>query len=789
MNRTPDIDPDSPSDIDHNANQSQGTGKFGDGAALRTDDDTPAPADPEGSMQFSLEGASKLTDWKKEPSLLALKQDMDSARMSHDLQVYRMKRWNELLFVGTRGAGADRNDPYGGDNGRSTNGTTSRSRVQPKLVRRQAEWRYSALSEPFLSSDKIFKINPVTFEDTAAARQNELVLNWQFRTKLDRVWLIDNIVRATVDEGTCICRLGWKRYTKMVQKEVPVYTHYPLDSLPPQQAQQIAQTIQQAAQLKQQNPRTYTEKIPPELQASVDYMAESGIPTVAHQSGTQMQDSEEIVENQPTIEVLNPENVFIDPSCQGQLDRALFVIVSFETNKAELLKDSDRYQNLDKVNWAGNTPITDPFHATTTPQTFEFRDIIRKKVVAYEYWGFCDINNDGILQPIVATWIGDTLIRMEMNPFPDEKLPFVVIPYLPIKRELYGEPDAEMLEDNQKILGAVTRGMIDLLANSANGQKGFAKGMLDPVNRRKFERGNDYEFNPQMPTTQGVIEHKYPELPQSALTMLSLQNQEAEALTGVKSFSGGLSGNAYGNVATGMKNMMDAASKREMSILRRVAKGIKQIGDKIIAMNGVFLDDQEVVRVTNEQFVTISREDLKGQFDLMVDISTFEVDNQKAQDLGFMLQTIGPSINDPAITTMILGEIADLKRMPALAERLRNYKPPPPNPMEVQMQQLEMQLKQAQIQALQTEAMLNQAKSQQAAATAGEKHLNMVEQETGTQHLREVDKIQAQGRANQHLAVTQSLLKPTKEGEKKPEVQQAVGYNALSAAMEAQQNR
>src|SRR5690606_6188500 len=113
-------------------------------------------------------------------------------------------------------------------------------------------------------------------------------------------------------------------------------------------------------------------------------------------------------------------------------------------------------------------------------------------------------------------------------------LPFVAIPYLPVLRELNGEPDAELLEDNQKILGAVLRGMIDLLGRSANSQKGFAKGMLDPLNRRKYENGQDYEFNPTMPTDKGIIQHTFPELPQSALLMLNLQNQEAEALTGIK---------------------------------------------------------------------------------------------------------------------------------------------------------------------------------------------------------------------------------------------------------------
>lgn len=722
----------------------------------------------DGSMQFHIEGTQNLTNWEKEPDLLVLKGDLEAAKPSHDAQVAKIQKWNDLLQV--EGLARPAKVP-------------GRSQVQPKLIRRQAEWRYPALSEPFLSSDKLFKVDPVTFEDEPAAKQNELLLNYQFRVKLDRTWLIDNIVRATVDEGTCIARLGWKRSTIKVAVEQPVYSFYPVNPQDPNpQVQQYLQQFQQALQMKQADPRTYNEKVPPEIQAAVDFFEEQQVPTQAVQSGTQSVVEEQITENKPTVEVMNPMNVFIDPSCQGEIEKALFVIVSFETNKAELQKEGDRYKNLDQVNWQGNTPLVNPDHATTTPDTFEFRDEARKKVVAYEYWGFYDIHGNGELTPIVATWIGSTIIRMEENPFPDGKLPFVVIPYLPVKRDLYGEPDAELLEDPQKILGAVTRGMIDLLGQSANGQKGFAKGMLDPVNRRRYENGQDYEFNPAMPTSQGVIEHKYPELPRSALEMSQIMNADAEALTGVKAFSGGLSGNAYGNVATGIRGMLDAAAKREMAILRRLAKGVSEIGRKILAMNAVFLSDTEVVRVTNKQFVQIKREDLKGEFDLMVDISTFEVDNTKAQDLGFMLQTLGPNM-DPGITMMILGDIADLKRMPALAERIRNYRPQP-DPIQQQLQQLEVQYKQVLIQEVQSNIMLNQAKAQQATMTAGQTHLNMVEQETGTSHARKMVETQAQGRANQNLEVTKALLKPKKEGEKQPDVENAIGFNALSHELE-----
>ena len=702
-------------------------------------------------------GVEKLTDWEKEPDVRDLKQDLENARPAHQSRMQDIQRWSDLMAV--RGSAKPKQ-------------VKGRSSVQPKLIRRQAEWRYSALTEPFLGSNKLFKVEPVTFEDAEAARQNSLVLNWQFRTKLNRVNFVDNFVRATVDEGTSITRVGWKRQTIMVDQEVPVYDFFPL-----QTEEQLA-AFQTALDQQAADPRGYEEDVPDEIKAAIELYIESGQATYAQQSGVTTVKVEKVLVNQPVVDLLDPQNVIIDPSCNGDLDKALFVIVSFETNKADLLKEPERYKNLDAVNWEGNMPMTQPDHNTSTPDSYQLNDPLRKKVVAYEYWGFRDIRGDGELVPIVATWIGDICIRMEENPFPDGKLPFVVVPYLPVKRNLYGEPDAELLEDNQKILGAVTRGMIDLLGRSANGQQGMAKGMLDPLNRRRYDNGQDYEFNPSMSPANGVIEHKFPDIPQSALLMLNLQNQEAEALTGVKSFAGGISGEAYGDVAAGIRGVLDAASKREMAILRRLAKGMTEIGNKIIAMNAVFLSEKEVIRVTNKEFITVKREDLIGNFDLETDISTAEVDNAKAQDLAFMLQTLGPN-SDPGIVMMILAEIADLKRMPELANKLRNWRPQP-SPEQQELQRLEIEKARKEVEKLQSEISLNNAKAQEALANKDQKNLDYVEQETGTKHARDMEKQRGQAQGNQALEITKALTKSLKEGEQRPNLEAAIGFNQLS---------
>lgn len=702
--------------------------------------------------------SDKLTNWKKEPSIQTLKADLEAGKPAHDAIMKEIQTWNDLMKV----QGSAKPPKVKG-----------RSQVQPKLVRRQAEWRYAPLSEPFLSSPKLFKLTPVTWEDEQAARQNELVLNYQFRTQLNRVKLVDDYVHSVCDDGTGIARVGWERKVVKVKQEAPVFQMYPVET------EEQVQILQQALDLQAQNPRGYEEQVADDVKEAVNYFNETGEATYAVQTGTTEVEVEKAVVNRPTVEMLDPNNVVIDPSCNGDLDRALFAVVSFETCKADLLKTPDRYHNLDKIDWESSSPLTDPDHESKTPGDFQFRDAMRKRVIAYEYWGFWDTNGDGELKPIVATWIGTTLIRMEENPFPDGKLPFVLVPYMPRKRELYGEADAELLGDNQKILGATMRGMIDLLGRSANGQRAYPKGMLDTLNRRRFEDGLDYEYNPQTGNpSQAIIEHKFPELPQSAIVMSQMQNQEAEALTGVKAFAGGVTGSAYGDVAAGIRGALDAASKREMAILRRLAKGMADIGTKICAMNAVFLSETEVVRITNEEYVTINREDLKGNFDIEVDINTAEVDNQKSQDLGFMVQTIGNTV-DQQITLKLVARIAELKRMPELAHELRTWKPEP-DPMEEQLKQLAIQKAQLENQKLQSEIALNEAKARAEDAKKDMTNLDYLEQESGTKHAREMEKQKAQSQGNQNLQVTKALTQPVKEGETSPNISAAIGYNAIT---------
>jgi hypothetical protein len=680
----------------------------------------------------------KLVNWTNPPKLGDLKQDLLDAKPHHDTHCAEVKAWLDNLNI---------------EGEAKLKAKTDGSSIVPKLIRKQAEWRYPALSDPFLSTEDLFNVKPISWEDTKAAQQNTLLLNNQFNTKIDKQTFIDEFVRTVVDEGTAVLQTSWV-FEEEDYEAVTADVTYVVDP-------SVAPLHEQLEQMKEADPSQYYSQVPEELRTAHAMTMEQGQSIKPVITGHSKKKLKRTVKNHPMVEVCHYKNVVIDPSCQGDIRKARFVIKSFETSKSELSKDA-RYKNLDFISLESSSPLNNPDHSSSAGN-FNFKDDPRKLFVVHEYWGYWDIHGKGITTPVVLAWVGNTYIRMEENPFPDKELPFISVPYLPRRKNIYGEPDGALLEENQKIIGAVTRGMIDIMGKSANGQTGIRKDMLDTTNRRKFDKGMDYEFNANVDPRQGIHMHTYPEIPQSAQFMLQLQQFEAESLTGVKAFNQGIGSQSLGDVAAGIRGALDAASKRELSILRRLSAAIISVARKFIAMNSIFLNEEEVVRVTNEKFVLVRRDDLSGSFDLALSISTAEEDNNKAQELAFMLQTMGNNM-DPGMSRMILADIARLRKMPELAKKIETYQPQP-DPLMQQKQQLEIQLLQAQLENELAHAMerkagaqLDLAKSGTESVKAGhikadtdKKNLDFVEQESGVTQERQMQLHGEQARSQAQL--------------------------------------
>ena len=535
--------------------------------------------------------------------------------------------------------------PYG-------NETAGKSAIITKDIKKQLEWQLPSLAEPFLSTTSVITCEPVTFEDTLAARQNELLLNTQFCRKFPRYNFIMKALRILATEGTVIVRTGWDY-----------------------EGEDIETTIEEVQ--------------------SVDG-EESIVTTTVTVPKT--------IINQPTATVCRNDDIFIDPTCMDEMSKCQFVVHRQEVDLSTLRADG-RYKNLEKISTSSGTRYGDYVPADRT--NFTFKDEPRKKLLMYEYWGNYDVNGDGIAEPIVCAWIDDVIVRLQSNPYPDGKPPFIVVPYNAVPFQLFGEALAETIGDNQKVKTAITRGLIDNMAKSNNAQIGMRKGALDTTNRRRFLNGDNFEYNG---TPSDFWQGSYNQIPGSVFDMLSLQNNEIESQTGVKSFSNGISGTSLGSTATSARGAMDASATRRLSLVRNIAENlIKPLMRKWMSYNSEFLDEVEVIRVTNEKYVPVRRDDLAGVIDIDVTISTAEDNSARVQELSFLLQTMGPS-QPFEINQLLMAKIAKLSRMPELEKQLLEFKPEP-DPLQEKLKELEIRKLEASIRLMEAEAIDLQARA------------------------------------------------------------------------------
>ena len=173
--------------------------------------------------------------------------------------------------------------------------------------------------------------------------------------------------------------------------------------------------------------------------------------------------------------------------------------------------------------------------------------------------------------------------------------------------------------------------------------------------------------------------------------------------------------------------------------------------------------DKIIAHINSSWVTRVRRDDLAGNFDLVLSISTAEEDHNKAQELSFMLQTMGNNM-DPGMSRMILSDIARLRKMPDLAKRIESYEPQP-DPMQQEIAQLQVQKLKAEIMEIQARTGTHAANAQLAGAKVGTegakaahlksdadlKNLDFVEQESGVKQERDKELHGEQARSQMQL--------------------------------------
>ncbi len=542
-------------------------------------------------------------------------------------------------------------EPYG-------NEVKGKSTIVSRDIKKTEIWQHATIIDPFVSNTDMVKGTPISSEDKPISDQSEALLNHFFCRQFDRYNFISEGFKILQREGTVISRVGWEFEEKEVEVDVPITQMVQVPS--PQGIQIVPQVV--------------------------GYKKEIQMKTVI---------------NRPTAENRDNRTLWIDPTEKQNISQAQFVIEHFKSSISKL-KQEDIYENLDDIDIKTDSwEEDDESYADSNSESFKFQDKARAELDVYEYWGNYDVDGDGIAEAIVCTWVGDVIIRLEENPYPDQQVPYISTALDPEPFSINGKPNADLQSTDQKITTAIERSLMDTLDASTSGQRGFKEGTLDPANERKFKARKDFKFQGDNPV---FWEGKYAEFNSSVLNFYEMKKQNQTELTGVRPFAGG---QGKYESATQSNMAMGAVAKKEVDISRNFAENfVIPLLRKWLSMINAFMEPEEIERITGKPYVPYDPTDPTGSVDIRIEVATAETDAAKAADISFMLQTMSASLPFD-LTKLLLSEQAELKKMPGLAKRIIEYQPQP-DPLEQKKKELEIKELEASIAEKQSRALENQ---------------------------------------------------------------------------------
>lgn len=573
--------------------------------------------------------------------------------------------------------------------------TKNGSSLVRREVAKQIEWMKANMTEPFTSTNHPVRVNSIKGQNQARIMQK--YANNEFVNNFDRETFMSQLVDVLLREGTAWTRTGWDFREKVIEENITSITMPEL--LERQQKGQEPFTITKNEQ-KDGQPETFN---------------------VRYKRFTDLC-------NKATAEVCRNEHILPDPSARDDNDLRFLFHERLETISS--LKESGLYDkdDLDKL----ESSLDDEREESTLgsarnseaqaygyKQDYKTKDKARRKIKIVEYWGFYDLDGDGIAEPIVATWAEkeDVNLRIEENPMPSKAIPFQRAVYSARPFSLWGNALAYFIEDNQKAVTGISRGILDNMSGANNGQKFIKRGGLDYINFKRMRDGERHIMTNKDPR-EIIQDGGYNVLPASVFNTMEMFVNESRELSGM---SGGMSLN---------KNSLNKDDNGDMQLTmaqQKMAGAVRNIGNLIskivfewINMAGDFLNPEQIEDLFQNSEKTdyyLFREAKTSKVSCKVGTEVTRSMRLKQINLLMQQSKILGEKAPPGTIEALTAEMFELFDKYDEAEAIRTYVPQP-SPEQQMMQQLAILKEQLEVEKLkieianlQTESQLNQTKS------------------------------------------------------------------------------
>lgn len=446
------------------------------------------------------------------------------------------------------------------------------------------EWALPSLMKVFTGSDEVITIAGVTEEDDTKAETMQELLVYQLQRQNKFFPILYNWIKDSLITGLGIIKCYWERTEGYTTEQTKLNN---------EALQALIQTGVEITDL--QGPDIYG-----------DFL-------VTYQSPY-------YVKNAPKIENILISEFIYSPDAKS-LEDANFVAHKRKVTMSYLREREAQgvYANIDDIKVdAYKSNLYDPIEEVVGDNyndiTYEEQQA-RQEVIIYECYTKIDVNGDGILEDMIITICGDTIIRMEQNymgrhPF------FAISPTKDPHRIWVKRSYAELIGELQDLKVALTRQIMQNVALTND-----PKMLLDEtaINIDDFVQGRKVI---RMKAGHSLNEVAMP-MPVSPLspqtfTFLEWLEGQKENRTGITRYNQGLDANSLNKTATGISAILGQSSQRLELVARMFAEtGLYELFRFMVSLNQKFIDQATVIRLTNKE-MRITPEDLDGSFDLIV---------------------------------------------------------------------------------------------------------------------------------------------------------------------------
>lgn len=286
----------------------------------------------------------------------------------------------------------------------------------------------------------------------------------------------------------------------------------------------------------------------------------------------------------PRVNAVSIWNAYPDPDARNASELEYF-IERHRMSRSDLrnLKKNSTYRakSIDKAIEMGTNYEPEAWERTIEDSNIA-NDIERYEVL--EYWGMIDkdlaeeyldfeipkeLKDKEQFQ--VNVWVcNDYVIRMILNPFKPNRIPYHVVPYEIDPYSFWGVGVGENMEDTQILMNGFMRMAVDNAALSGN--------LMIEVDENNLIPGQDMDIYPGKiwrrqggAPGQAIFGTEFPNVAQQNMMMFDKARQLADESTGMPSYAhGGVGVQGVGRTASGMSMLMGAAAQNIKTVVRNI---------------------------------------------------------------------------------------------------------------------------------------------------------------------------------------------------------------------------